>query len=108
MSYTANPERYDKMEYRRCGNSGLKLPAVSLGLWHNFGHIDNFDDPLVDCKNCQNRMRADHLLESFGINADKQTLEFINSELDKLRAEKKLVCTNCGKADLTSARSFSR
>ena len=29
------------MEYRRCGNSGLKLPAVSLGLWHNFGHIDN-------------------------------------------------------------------
>ena len=44
MSYTANPERYDKMEYRRCGKSGLKLPAVSLGLWHNFGHIDNFEN----------------------------------------------------------------
>jgi glycyl-tRNA synthetase len=75
--------------------------------WKASGHIDNFDDPLVDCKNCQNRMRADHLLESFGVNADKQTLEFINAELDKLRAEKKLVCTNCGKADLTPARSFS-
>ena len=40
MPYTANAQRYDKMEFRRCGNSGLKLPAVSLGLWHNFGHID--------------------------------------------------------------------
>ena len=29
--------RYDKMDYRKCGNSGLKLPAISLGLWHNFG-----------------------------------------------------------------------
>ncbi|RYH06893.1 L-glyceraldehyde 3-phosphate reductase [Tropicimonas sp. IMCC6043] len=38
MTYVPNPERYSRMEYRRCGNSGLKLPAVSLGLWHNFGH----------------------------------------------------------------------
>ncbi|MBQ7782413.1 MAG: aldo/keto reductase [Oscillospiraceae bacterium] len=36
--YTANESRYDKMVYRRCGNSGLKLPAVSLGFWQNFGH----------------------------------------------------------------------
>jgi L-glyceraldehyde 3-phosphate reductase len=36
--YTAAPERYDQMEYRRSGRSGLQLPAVSLGLWHNFGH----------------------------------------------------------------------
>jgi len=40
MDYLANTDRYKSMEYRRCGNSGLKLPAVSLGLWHNFGHID--------------------------------------------------------------------
>jgi L-glyceraldehyde 3-phosphate reductase len=40
MPYSANEHRYQHMEYRRCGNSGLKLPAVSLGLWHNFGHID--------------------------------------------------------------------
>jgi len=44
MQYTANPDRYQKMEYRRCGNSGLKLPAISLGLWHNFGQIDSFDN----------------------------------------------------------------
>ncbi len=40
MSYTPLPTRYDSMEYRRCGRSGLLLPAVSLGLWHNFGHVD--------------------------------------------------------------------
>lgn len=43
MSYTPNSTRYQSMEYRRCGRSGLKLPAVSLGLWHNFGFIDPLD-----------------------------------------------------------------
>jgi L-glyceraldehyde 3-phosphate reductase len=38
--YTANNERYDTMIYRRCGRSGLRLPAISLGLWHNFGGVD--------------------------------------------------------------------
>ena len=37
MVYQADPSRYNTMEYRRCGASGLKLPAISLGLWHNFG-----------------------------------------------------------------------
>ena len=37
MSYQANPQRYEAMPYLRCGASGLKLPAISLGLWHNFG-----------------------------------------------------------------------
>lgn len=44
MSYTAAPNRYEQMEFRRCGNSGLKLPLVSLGLWHNFGEIDQFQN----------------------------------------------------------------
>lgn len=38
MTYTPAADRYSKMVYRKCGNSGLKLPAISLGLWHNFGH----------------------------------------------------------------------
>jgi L-glyceraldehyde 3-phosphate reductase len=38
MKYTPSQNRYDKMIYRRCGKSGLKLPAISLGLWHNFGN----------------------------------------------------------------------
>jgi len=37
MQYHPNANRYDKMVYRKCGQSGLKLPAISLGLWHNFG-----------------------------------------------------------------------
>jgi L-glyceraldehyde 3-phosphate reductase len=41
MQYAFRDDRYNHMEYRRCGRSGLKLPAVSLGLWHNFGDIDS-------------------------------------------------------------------
>lgn len=44
MSYQANPDRYNKMIYNRCGKTGLKISAVSLGLWHNFGTNDNFDN----------------------------------------------------------------
>ena len=40
MSYTADQGRYQQMQYRRCGKSGIQLPALSLGLWHNFGDVD--------------------------------------------------------------------
>lgn len=42
--YNPSVERYDKMKYKRCGNSGLLLPQVSLGLWHNFGDVDLFEN----------------------------------------------------------------
>lgn len=42
--YQPAQNRYDKMIYNRVGNSGLKLPAISLGLWHNFGEVDLFDN----------------------------------------------------------------
>jgi len=44
MVYTAATDRYQNMQFRKCGNSGLKLPLVSLGLWHNFGGIDVFEN----------------------------------------------------------------
>ena len=44
MTYIASANRYQTMQYRRCGNSGIKLPAISLGLWHNFGHVDIADN----------------------------------------------------------------
>lgn len=47
MRYIPTENRYEKMQYRRCGNSGVKLPLISLGLWHNFGKID-------DLENCRN------------------------------------------------------
>lgn len=42
MEYQPSAERYDRMQYRNCGNSGLFLPRISLGLWHNFGSVDDF------------------------------------------------------------------
>jgi glycyl-tRNA synthetase len=75
--------------------------------WLASGHVDSFDDPQVDCKKCKTRWRADHILEQFGVLADKQPLEFLNAELDKLRSEKKLKCANCGSTDLTAAKRFS-
>lgn len=75
--------------------------------WVASGHVGGFNDPLIECRNCNARFRADHVLEKFGISADKASIEFINDELNKLRADKKLVCENCGSADLTEAKTFS-
>ena len=47
--YKASEKRYDKMAYNRCGESGLKLPAVSLGLWHNFGDTSAFENMRQMC-----------------------------------------------------------
>ena len=47
--YQADEKRYEEMKYNRCGDSGLLLPAVSLGLWHNFGSKGNFDNMLDMC-----------------------------------------------------------
>jgi len=44
MNYLADSKRYENMKYNPCGRSGLKLPAISLGLWHNFGHIDSYEN----------------------------------------------------------------
>ncbi|MCX8513900.1 MAG: hypothetical protein ORN26_02720 [Candidatus Pacebacteria bacterium] len=91
----------------------LEIVSLDSGIfmhrttWKASGHIDGFNDPQIDCRKCKARIRADHLLEEYNINADKMPIEDINIELDKLRLEKKLVCSNCGSADLTEARVFS-
>jgi L-glyceraldehyde 3-phosphate reductase len=48
--YSPSPTRYESMKYNRCGRSGLKLPTISLGLWHNFGGVD-------DLENCRAMLR---------------------------------------------------
>jgi glycyl-tRNA synthetase len=75
--------------------------------WVASGHVGGFNDPQIDCKVCKNRFRADHLLKSYGIEADKATLEEINNHLNELRAKKKLKCPNCGSTNLTDAKIFS-
>ena len=42
--YQAKEDRYEKMQYMRCGKSGIKLPRVALGFWHNFGSVDSFEN----------------------------------------------------------------
>ncbi|MEQ5789850.1 aldo/keto reductase [Muricauda sp. NFXS6] len=51
MDYKPNSNRYNEMSYKRCGNSGLLLPEFSLGLWHNFGLNDNFDNARTIVRN---------------------------------------------------------
>eukprot|EP01041_Mallomonas_annulata_P038183 gene38183-biopygen30062 len=48
--YAPAPDRYESMPYRRCGRSGLLLPALSLGLWHNFGHDRGFTTQQAICR----------------------------------------------------------
>ena len=62
MPYQPDPARYDRMIYRRCGRSGLMLPAVSLGLWHNFGH-----DTPHDRKRAIVRTAFDHGITHFDL-----------------------------------------
>ena len=50
VDYRPDPDRYNKMKYRRCGISGIKLPAISLGLWHNFGFVDNAENARIIAK----------------------------------------------------------
>jgi L-glyceraldehyde 3-phosphate reductase len=50
MTYSPRSDRYDRMIYRRCGASGLMLPAISLGLWHNFGHDTSHDIKRAICQ----------------------------------------------------------
>ncbi len=62
MNYIPKEDRYEQMQYRRCGNSGIKLPLISLGLWHNFGKID-------DLENCRSIMHTafDHGITHFDL-----------------------------------------
>ena len=57
MSYKANTNRYQKLIYRRCGNSGLLLPPITLGLWHNFGGKKSMS-------NESKKMLLEHLIEA--------------------------------------------
>ena len=43
LNYQPVADRYERMPYKYCGKSGLQLPLISLGLWHNFGSVDNFE-----------------------------------------------------------------
>ena len=74
-------------------------------VWKASGHIDSFTDPLIDCKECKARHRADHLIEKFtdevvpDTMTDKEMIQYIN--------EHKIPCPNCGKSNYTDIREFN-
>ena len=74
-------------------------------VWEASGHIAGFTDALVDCKNCHNRTRADHLIEDQlqGLKVEGLQIE----ELSKIIKEKKLKCPKCGSTNLTDVRKFN-
>ena len=75
--------------------------------WVASGHVEGFNDPQVDCKECKSRFRADIILENNNISADKENIEFINKSLKKLLNDNALKCPNCGSSEMTDAREFS-
>jgi len=73
-------------------------------IWEASGHVAGFADAMIDCKNCKARMRADHLIE----NATNEKVEGLSLEdLEKIVADKKITCPNCGKFDWTKVRKFN-
>ena len=91
MDYKANENRYETMEYNRCGESGLKLPAVSLGLWHNFGDTGNYENM---CKMCftafDNGITHFDLANNYGPEAGSAERNFgkiVNEQMKNYRDE---------------------
>ena len=79
-------------------------------VWRASGHLSSFSDPLIDCKACKSRFRADKLIEDYcnkegieGVNPDGWS----NEELIDYIKEKNIVCPNCGKLDYTDIRQFN-
>ena len=78
-------------------------------VWKASGHLGGFSDPLMDCKNCKARHRADNLIEDYmkkkGI--DENIAGWTNEEMENYIAEKGIVCPVCGKSDFTPIRKFN-
>lgn len=99
MNYTANSERYDNTTYRKCGESGLKLPPVSLGLWHNFGDNANYENM---CKMCftafDNGITHFDLANNYGPEAGSAEVNFgkILSQHMKSYRDEMIISTKAG------------
>ena len=99
MDYFANSKRYESIEYRKCGESGLKLPAVSLGLWHNFGDNADYDNM---CKMCftafDNGITHFDLANNYGPEAGSAEINFgkiLNEHMKNYRDEM-IISTKAG------------
>ena len=72
-------------------------------VWEASGHVVNFNDPLIDCKSCKMRLRADNFLEDNGV----VTVGWSNEQMSQYITEHKIACPHCGKSDFTPIRKFN-
>ncbi len=88
-------------------NYGLDAAIImNPKVWVASGHVASFADPLIDCKKCKSRHRADKLIEDF-TNGDVTADGWSNEELEKYIADNNIVCPVCGKLDYTPIRKFN-
>lgn len=91
-------------------NTGLDSAILmNPNVWVASGHVGGFSDPLMDCKSCKTRHRADNLIEDY-INRKKLDLSIAgwsNEQMEKYIADNKIPCPNCGKCDFTGVRQFN-
>jgi len=78
-------------------------------VWEASGHVSGFSDPMVDCKSCQRRKRADHLIEEFfqAKGEEKQVEGLPETEMDRIILENKIPCPYCGEFNWTAVRKFN-
>lgn len=92
--------------HRRADVVGLEtMILMHPTVWKASGHVDGFNEPQIDCKNCKNRFRTDHLVSDSVKNVDPD--DYDNEGLDKLVSENKIICPICGKQDWTQTREFN-
>ncbi|MDD8048734.1 MAG: glycine--tRNA ligase [Thomasclavelia sp.] len=77
---------------------------MNSGVWKASGHIDSFSDPLIDCKSCKTRHRADKLIEAF--DPDVHSEGWTNEQTMQYIRDNNIVCPNCGSSDFTDVRQF--
>ncbi|MCT4598615.1 MAG: glycine--tRNA ligase [Vallitalea sp.] len=79
--------------------------------WVASGHVGGFNDPLMDCKSCKERFRADQLIENYmkdnGLEVEDAVDSWSNEEMKKYIEDKGIVCPSCGKEDFTDIRQFN-
>ncbi|MBP5236485.1 MAG: glycine--tRNA ligase [Clostridia bacterium] len=91
-------------------NVGLDSAIImNPEVWVASGHVGGFSDPLLDCKNCKTRHRADKLIEDYAAEngLDINPAGWTNEQMSDYIAEKKIVCPSCGKSDFTPIRKFN-
>ncbi len=78
--------------------------------WEASGHVGGFNDPLIDCKKCKSRFRADKLVEDYILNQKKDNITvdgWANDKIENYIQQEKIVCPDCGASDFTQIRQFN-